>query len=352
MASATELLAILNERSRLRKVNNPLANVAEGFLGGYKQEQDNRLANTLKFVQAEAARDEIEKSRYELERQKKNAEYVDSEMEKINGVEQKDPWDTQSKVQGKHGFPDRQKVQKTFGSDGKFSVTTTEADIAPKNIESLIAEAVQNGEMSLEQGIAFKERISHAGAGSISPSLQYQMQKDAEKRSQDEQGRTIPGYQPTGQVRPDDVEVRKLRESAPEFETFKTAIKDYRDLISKYGTQEFSNRAVQGQLEALSKNLQLKIKNLAQLGVLSASDVPFIEKQIPSPGFFKTQAGMIGALDTVEKLMETAMMNKMKSGGYAPVAPPATTEPDDDGLGWSNAEEEELRRLEQKYGGQ
>lgn len=165
----------------------------------------------------------------------------------------------------------------------------------------------------------------------ISPSLLYQMQKDQEKKAMDEKSREIPGYSRVGSVLPDDIEVRKLREAAPEFKTFQSTIKDYQALIKKYGTQELTDREVQGKMEAMAKNLQLKVKNLAQLGVLSASDIPFIEEQIPSPGVFKSKQGMLGALQTAESMLEIAVNNKMQAGGYKAIADAGNGELIEDG---------------------
>lgn len=186
--------------------------------------------------------------------------------------------------------------------------------IEPKNtsLEDRLGAMVDSGQMTIEQAFQLKNR----SGGGLPASLVYTMGKDQEKKSADEKAKAIPGYTRTGEVNPDDTEVRNLRTAAPELETFKSAVTDYKALISKYGTQEMGNREVQGQMNALAKNLQLKVKNLAQLGVLSASDVPFIEEQIPGPGLFKTKEGMLGALKTAESLMETAVQNRLKTAGY------------------------------------
>ena len=136
------------------------------------------------------------------------------------------------------------------------------------------------------------------------------------KREENLDKLAVPGFDLTGEVRPDETEAKKLRDGLAEYETFKQGLQEYRSLIDTYGTTEVLDREGAASLNAASKNLQLKVKNLAQLGVLSWSDIPFIERQIPKPGVFTTKSGTLGALKTTEKLMESSIMNRMKSSGY------------------------------------
>lgn len=131
-------------------------------------------------------------------------------------------------------------------------------------------------------------------------------------------GKAIPGFRATGQVTIDDTEAKKLREGVAEFQTFKRGVDEYRRMIEAHGTTEVFDRGTLAKMNALSKNLQLKVKNLAQLGVLSASDIPFIEKQIPGPGLFKTASGMKGALDATDSMMSSAIRDRMGASGYEP----------------------------------
>lgn len=126
----------------------------------------------------------------------------------------------------------------------------------------------------------------------------------------------VPGFDLTGEVEPSPTEAAKLRTGKGEFDTFMNDIQGYKNLITQYGPSEITDRYVQSQLKAAAKNLQLKVKNLAQLGVLSFSDIPFIEEQIPDPSIFTTSAGAMGALDQAEKAAKVAFKNNMSSHGY------------------------------------
>lgn len=126
----------------------------------------------------------------------------------------------------------------------------------------------------------------------------------------------IPGYVSDGTVRIDGSEAKKLRDGLAEFNNFMDGINEYRALIDQYGTTEVLDREGAAKLKSVSKNLQLKVKNLAQLGVLSFSDIPFIEEQIPKPGIFTTDSGTLGALDATENLSKKSLDNQMKARGY------------------------------------
>ncbi|HYF34348.1 MAG TPA: hypothetical protein VD994_03570 [Prosthecobacter sp.] len=130
--------------------------------------------------------------------------------------------------------------------------------------------------------------------------------------------KNIPGFRWNGQVEIDDTEAKKLREGVAEYQTFNRALNEYRNMIKNHGTTEVFDRAALAKMDALAKNLQLKVKNLAQLGVLSASDIPFIEKQIPAPGVFRTASGMQGALDATGQIMASAVRDRLSTSGYVP----------------------------------
>lgn len=140
--------------------------------------------------------------------------------------------------------------------------------------------------------------------------------KELMKKEMRMQKLAVPGFDLTGEVEPSTTEAGKLRTGKGEFDTFINDIQGYKNLITQYGPSEITDRYVQSQLKAAAKNLQLKVKNLAQLGVLSFSDIPFIEEQIPDPSIFTTSAGAMGALDQAEKAAKVAFKNNMSSHGY------------------------------------
>lgn len=288
MASVQELLLALESQK------SPFQSIVQGLGKGFAGAQDKALENAKTMIA-------LEQNRQEQERQAQMDREIKQAMEAQNGQRF-------NQVGGAKPVLPTQKIQVEIEQDEKGRYSRKFKVVPPKeagSLDAIAAGKVERGEMTLEEAYALKNK----GQGD-SPSLAYQKEKDSKER-------IIPGYTSSGQVQLDDVEVRNLRSGAAEFETFKEGLASYKSLIQKYGTQEITDRNVAGQMGAYAKNLQLKVKNLAQLGVLSASDVPFIEQQIPGPGIFKTGAGMLGALDTAEKLMATAFEKKLKLSGYA-----------------------------------
>lgn len=92
----------------------------------------------------------------------------------------------------------------------------------------------------------------------------------------------VPGYQhdPAVGIKPENAE--KMRDAAVRLDAFKGSMQDLVELQKQYGNFETGENGAK--MEALSKDLQVQMKELAKLGVLSASDMVLIEKQIPSLG--------------------------------------------------------------------
>jgi len=324
MASVQELLLAAETKK------SPFIKLLEGAAQGFGQAQQGGLDRTIKMIQLDQMRQEMAQ---QAEMQKEIQMQLSAQQESA----------TQRGLKSVAGAPaavlPTQKLKQKISQDEKGRYSRSFEMVEPKepaSLDAIVAGKVDRGEMTLEQAYALKNRSE-----GISPSLNYQMQKDAEKRVTEEKGRVIPGYQSTGEVVVDDTEAKNLRSGVAEFETFKSGISEYKNLIKKYGTTEPTDRRAQGQLSAYAKNLQLRVKNLAQLGVLSASDIPFIEEQLPGPGVFRTKEGMLGALDTAEKLMTTSINKKLKTSGY--VATEQTPPLNNSDL--SSMTDEELKRI-------
>lgn len=202
------------------------------------------------------------------------------------------------------------------------------APAKPESLDDNLARQVQEGKITVEQAYAMK----NPGRNDM---LDFRKEeaakKDAEaqeKKDLAEKGRAVPGFESDGSVIVDDVEAKDLRNALSEYNDFMDGIKEYRDLIKTYGSTEVFNREGAAKLDSVAKNLQLKVKELGRLGVLSKTDEPFLEKQIPMTGF-STDAGMYGALDATEKMMKEKFINKMNSRGYKQAgggAPPPATD--------------------------
>lgn len=147
-----------------------------------------------------------------------------------------------------------------------------------------------------------------------------QLRSDAmdAKKTEDMKMREVPGFVNSGRVAVNSNEAAKLRDGVTAFNTFLDKLHDYQKYVENYGTGEFMNSGASGAMEQLATSLQLDIKKLAQLGVLSKSDEPFIKKQIPDPGFFQREGVMKSTLATSEREFKRDVINQLRARGYEP----------------------------------
>lgn len=146
-----------------------------------------------------------------------------------------------------------------------------------------------------------------------------QIERDKkEQREMDELA--VPGYELTGAVRPKDTEAKSLREAVGQIKDFEEAVGVYSGLIGKYGNTELMGPE-SGQMDAMAANLKLTLKELQRLGVLSSSDIAFLDAQIPSAGLksLGTRKETAQAqLETIKGRMRSIFDERIKAAGYKP----------------------------------
>lgn len=198
------------------------------------------------------------------------------------------------------------------------------AAVPSMNVESASAAVLEKtlpflkDVFATEQNRLLREAIAKTGADQKSAEADAKKTAEDMKATEAKKSKEVPGFINSGAVEIEAVEARDLRKGVAEFSTFDKLTKEYEAFIEKYGTQEVTDRRVEGEMKAYAKRLQLIVKNLAQLGVLSASDVPFIEEQIPGPGMFKTSEGMKGALSASHSMAATGLRTALAARGYEP----------------------------------
>ena len=129
----------------------------------------------------------------------------------------------------------------------------------------------------------------------------------------------VPGHKLAGEIRPKVEEAAKLRDGVAQLNTFRQGIQELQGLIAENGSTElFGDKA--GKMGALAKSLQLTLKNLAALGVLSQSDIPFLTKQISDPSSLKSlvlpQGQAQAQLAQTLKTAEETLKNRLSATGY------------------------------------
>lgn len=143
-------------------------------------------------------------------------------------------------------------------------------------------------------------------------------EEKAAKAEQELAGRTIPGFNSNPKVQAPLPAVEKMREGMAAWETFTQGLDDYQKLIESRGTGEFWDEDAAGRMQQLATDLQLTVKKLAQLGVLSKSDEPFIKKQIPDPSWFAREGKMQATLQSAKEGFTRDMLANLRARGYEP----------------------------------
>ena len=156
----------------------------------------------------------------------------------------------------------------------------------------------------------------------ITPSLLYQMEKDKEKKQIDIQELQVPGYALGKDVRPTQKEAQDLRQASGSMRDFSIGVDRMVDLINKHGSTKLTGE-VSGEMESLAANLKLTLKEVQRLGVLSASDIAFLDAQIFDPSRVRSLGTRtetaVKQLNTAKTRAESLLSQSLKARGYSPM---------------------------------
>lgn len=281
MASVHELIAAAEQIQRSKR--SPLVELVDSAMSGYeygKQIKSRNLDTTMRLMQIDQMRQEQERLD-EIDRQAKA--YLSGQREEAVSKAHKGVAGG-----GKPVLPVQKLVEVTTGKDGRYSMT-------------------------------FKPE--GAATDGISPSLAYTMGKDREKQALDLKELQIPGYDLGDEVRPTTTEAKDLRTGVAAMNDFVKGVGRLSELIKQHGSSEFTGTAA-GEMGTLAANLKLTLKEVQKLGVLSASDIAFLEAQIMDPTSMKSlgtrSETALKQLETVKGRAESMIAESLKTRGYTP----------------------------------
>ena len=188
----------------------------------------------------------------------------------------------------------------------------------PNSLDNILAQRVQEGKLTLEQAMELK-----AKSQGVSPGLEFQMRKDKEKKEADLKELQVPGYALGDEVRPTQKEAQDLRTASGAMADFSKGVDRMVELIRKHGSTKLTGQA-SGEMETLAANLKLTLKEVQKLGVLSASDIAFLEAQIFDPSrvksIFRRTPTAIKQLETAKERAQSLLSESLKSRGYGSAA--------------------------------
>lgn len=351
MASVQELIAA----AEYQKKKSPFVQLAESALSGFQTGQHLKSAyldNAIKAIQ-------LDQFKQEAQRQ----EEMNKQIEEQLGLQK------EKNIRDAHASlstPDvattpSARLQQEISQDEKGRYSRKFKVVEPKQVNYQRSE--YKDAMGVKRVGAFDPTTGKTiqspddppvGSDGISPSLEYQIQKDQEKKAMDIQELQIPGYKLTGEVRPTQKEAQDLRASVSRMGDFSKGIDQMIELIKKYGsTNTFGEGS--GDAESLASNLKLTLKDVAKLGVLSASDLALVEGQITDPSSLRSMGtstkNALAKLERAKARADQLVESELRTRGFMKTYDNKNSASEDNGIGWSDAEEQELQRLEKRFGG-
>lgn len=146
-------------------------------------------------------------------------------------------------------------------------------------------------------------------------------QETKQKLAEEERGLVVPGYELTGQVKPTAKEASDLRSAVATRDSFMKKLQRYKGLVNMYGTYENTISSPAGdQMASLATQMQLDLKNIAELGALSGPDMGLMIDLLPNPNslasMFKSKAGLLQKLNQLEREAKDRVESGMASKGY------------------------------------
>lgn len=315
MASVTELLLAAKAKQ------SPFMSLAEGAAQGFGQAQSGALQRAAQLIAMEDARVQREqRAKAQEEMRKRVAAASEASVQQgLRGTKEGQP------------LTPPQKLKETFDEQGNYTATfetvPPDAPKAPSYQAKEYADAQgktrigrfnpQTGKMEQSADDAF------APPPVATPGLAYQQEKDAKKEAIDIKELQIPGYELGPDVRPTQKEAQDLRTASGAMQDFSKGVDRLRELMEQHGSTQFFGTAG-GEMKSLAANLKLTLKEVQKLGVLSSSDIAFLDAQIPDPSTWGSVATStstaVKQLDTVKERSASVLAESLKARGYRPAA--------------------------------
>lgn len=138
----------------------------------------------------------------------------------------------------------------------------------------------------------------------------------------------IPGYSLTPGMVPKEEEVNKLKGMAATADDISKQIDSLSETIGRVGTELLPTQEKRD-MALMATNIRLAIKNLAQLGQISASDAKLLDDMVPNPSATlsfdqlnpNAPEQMQNTLDLLKKTLVQKVDSQAGVHGYAPLTP-------------------------------
>jgi hypothetical protein len=200
-------------------------------------------------------------------------------------------------------------------------VQALEAFKAKRQKESeATALSTREKELGLQKTQAEIAKLNREATGQQMTPLQWQMEKDRQTQARELQELQVPGYQLGTDIRPTQKEAQDIRTGTAALADFTKGVDRLQELIKKHGSTNIVGEG-SGEMQTLAANLKLTLKEVQKLGVLSASDIAFLEAQVFDPSSIKSWGTKTGTalkqLETIKGRARSGLAESLRARGYS-----------------------------------
>lgn len=186
--------------------------------------------------------------------------------------------------------------------------------------ELALKEQMEREKLDVErQKIAAQLQEVQARLAALQEDRTFKREEKADKTREKMELLNIPGYELQEGFRPTEKDASDAKKAVATLQDFEAGMGRLKELIGQHGAAEFTG-ADSEEMRALSSGLKLKLKELQNLGVLSATDSAFLEAQIVNPeswrALFTRDASAQRQLDTTLKSIRGTTDKQLNVLGY------------------------------------
>lgn len=141
-----------------------------------------------------------------------------------------------------------------------------------------------------------------------------------------EENTIVPGFVLEGGMKPSVTELKGARDALATYSTISSNLDELKGYVEKNGSFQYFGPDG-ARMKQIATMTRLQMKEMANLGVLSATDYQFLDKMLQDPGsagaLFTQDATAIAQIDELKKQTELKFLNGMMSKGFKLADQPA-----------------------------
>lgn len=195
---------------------------------------------------------------------------------------------------------------------GKIEVAKAQAGIKAEQPKTVVETQILEKKL---ENIRTPEQLADIAAQKQVTAQAAQLQKvqDKEALKQARLGRSVKGLEPIPGINITPDSVKKVKESFKSFKIINGLMQQMQSEFQRSGGEILPGK-VKAKMQSITKDIQLELKELVNLGVLNGPDLVILQGQIPDPtglgvNIERGLAGIIGGGDPIQAKFDTFQGN-------------------------------------------